>query len=617
MKHYPGSLHNHSEFSNLDCRDSTNRINTLIDRAVELGHSCIAFTEHETICNAIKIEKYYNKIKEKNPDFKVIRGNEIYLVRNDLTKDNYNPKIESFYHFILLAKDAEGHKQIRELSTRAWNRSWRIGKITRRPTYYQDIIDIIGKNPGHVIGSTACLGGFLAKKIVQMVKTKNFGLESKIIGWINNMIGIFGKEDFYLEMQPSDSEEQVIVNNYIIKLAEQLNLKYIITCDAHYLRKEDRPIHSAFLKAQEAERETDEFYATTYLMGDDEIRSYFDYLSDDKIEQAYSYIEEIQDKCQDYTLIKPLKIPSLIWRDPEPIDEDRLNYYITQMPMMKKFLDSDFEGDRRMIKLIINKLEKDERLRNKEHYDMINNNLDITLRSSEVNKTHWSAYFLNLQKNIDICWEAGSLVGPGRGSGVGFLLLYLLDITQINPLWEQTATFAWRFLNPERVSVLDIDTDIEGGRRAKVLEALRNFYGQDRVANVVTFGTEGTKSCIQTAARGLGISNDEALYISSLVPSDRGITRTLKQCYYGDKDNGFEPIGLFKQEMDAHPDLWNVAQSIEGLVCRTGEHAGGVIFVDEPFTESTALMKVPNGDIVTQFDLHDCEDASQIRLVNA
>lgn len=455
MKHYPGSLHNHSEFSNLDCRDSTNRINTLIDRAVELGHSCIAFTEHETICNAIKIEKYYNKIKEKNPDFKVIRGNEIYLVRNDLTKDNYNPKIESFYHFILLAKDAEGHKQIRELSTRAWGRSWRIGKITRRPTYYQDIIDIIGKNPGHVIGSTACLGGFLAKKIVQMVKTKNFGLESKIIGWINNMIGIFGKEDFYLEMQPSDSEEQVIVNNYIIKLAEQLNLKYIITCDAHYLRKEDRPIHSAFLKAQEAERETDEFYATTYLMGDDEVRSYFDYLSDDKIEQAYSCIEEIQDKCQDYTLIKPLKIPSLVWRDPEPIDEDRLNYYITQMPMMKKFLDSDFEGDRRMIKLIINKLEKDERLRNKEHYDMINNNLDITLRSSEVNKTHWSAYFLNLQKNIDICWEAGSLVGPGRGSGVGFLLLYLLDITQINPLWEQTATFAWRFLNPERVSVLD------------------------------------------------------------------------------------------------------------------------------------------------------------------
>lgn len=172
-------------------------------------------------------------------------------------------------------------------------------------------------------------------------------------------------------------------------------------------------------------------------------------------------------------------------------------------------------------------------------------------------------------------------------------------------------------MNPERVSVLDIDTDIEGGRRAKVLEALRNFYGQDRVANVVTFGTEGTKSCIQTAARGLGISNDEALYISSLVPSDRGITRTLKQCYYGDKDNGFEPIGLFKQEMDAHPDLWNVAQSIEGLVCRTGEHAGGVIFVDEPFTESTALMKVPNGDTVTQFDLHDCEDASQIRLVNA
>ena len=148
---------------------------------------------------------------------------------------------------------------------------------------------------------------------------------------------------------------------------------------------------------------------------------------------------------------------------------------------------------------------------------------------------------------------------------------------------------------------------------------MRDYYGEDRVAGVVTFGTEGSKSAIQTAARGLGIDNDISLYISSLVPSDRGKPRTLSQCYYGDKENDYEAVPLFVHAMTEYPELWEVARKIEGLVCRVGEHAGGIIFVDEPFTNSTALMRVPNGDIVTQFDLHDSEAVSQpvrLRLKN-
>ena len=612
---YPGSLHGHTEYSNLDIRDATNRIPDLINYAIELGQEVIAFTEHETVCNAIKIEKYYNKIKAEHPNFKVIKGNEIYLTRNGLARDNVQPT-DRFYHFILLAKDEIGHRQIRELSTRAWNRSWRIGKMTRRPTYYQDLIDIIGKEPGHVIGSTACLGGFFAVKCLEWAQCSyDDSFKSKIVTWLNSMIKIFGEGNFYLEMQPAPNKEQQTVNKAILTLSKELSIPYIITCDEHYLKKEDRPIHKAFLKAQEGEREVDEFYETTYLMDTDELENYMsEYMSEEDFQMAYQNIIDIKNKCVDYSLLRPLKIPSLMWKEPSPIPTDRMDFYRSQIPYIDTFLGSNFEGDQRMVKLIINKLESDERLRNKEHYDMINSNLRSTWVSSEVNKTHWSAYFLNLQKNIEECWNAGTIVGPGRGSGVGFLLLYLLDITQINPLWETTATFEWRFLNPDRVSVLDIDTDIEGGRRATVLQHLRDVYGADRVANVLTFGTEGTKSCIQTAARGLGIDNDEALYIASLVPSDRGMARTLKQCYYGDEENGFEPVGLFVHEMNNHPDLWKVAQEIEGLVCRVGEHAGGVIFVDEPFTNSTALMKVPNGDTVTQFDLHDCEDASLIKI---
>lgn len=610
---YPGSLHNHTDYSNLRLRDSINRVNDLIDYGVELGHEVIAITEHESVSNAIKVEKYYKKIKQSHPDFKVILGNEIYLCREDLSAENYEAGRDKFYHFILLAKDAEGHKQIRELSSRAWSHSFKQGKMTRVPTYYSDLIEIIGKNPGHVIGSSACLGGFLPSKILQYyAEQKDENFYNQIIGWIKKIENIFGKGNFYLELQPSRNKEQILVNKELIKLSKELDIKYTITTDSHYLKKEDAAIHKAYLNSQEGDREVDEFYASTYMMSTEELESYLDYLSREEIDAAYETILEIKNKCEDYSLLKELKIPSLTWKEPR-VKEIKTEW-LDRIPYLKKFVNSDFGGDVILAQMIVSKLEADSRLQEQRIYDEVNRNLEATWISSEVNKTHWSAYFLNLQKIIDVCWDSGTLVGPGRGSGVGFILLYLLDIIQINPLWEKTRTFQWRFLNPDRVSVLDIDTDIEGARRAQTLQGLRDFYGNDRVANVVTFGTEKSKSAIQTAARGLGIDNDEATYFASLIPADRGLTRTLKQCYYGDEENGFAPIALFKKEMDSHPELWEVAQKIEGLVCRVGEHAGGVIFVDEPFENSTALMKVPNGDTVTQFDLHDCEDVSLIKI---
>ena len=586
----------------------------MIDYAIELGHDVIAFTEHETVSNAIKIEKYYNKIKDKHPEFKVILGNEIYLCRNDLNNETFIRGEDKYYHFILLAKDAEGHQQIRELSTRAWGRSYKNGKMVRVPTYYQDIIDIIGKNPGHVVASTACLGGFLGTKLLQWhIEGEKIDFYNQIKQWLLRIQGIFGQEDFYLEMQPSFNDEQLFVNNQIIKLSEELNIPFIITTDSHYMKKEDAPIHKAFLNSQEGDREVDSFYATTYMMSTQEIEEYMkDYIGEDNLQKAYQNINDIKNKCQDYSLRRPLKIPSLAWK--VPMKRPPQDIWIERIPYLEKFFNSDFDGDVRMAELIVERLDGDVRLQTQESYDELNKNLEATWVSSEVNKAHWSAYFLNLQNILDVCWNAGTIVGPGRGSGVGFYLLYILDLIQINPLWETTRTVGWRFLNPSRVSVLDIDTDIEGARRGGVLKALREAYGEDRVANVATFGTEKSKSAIQTAARGLGLDNDISLYISSLIPSDRGQTRTLKQCYYGDEENDFAPVALFVQEMKANPELWAVAQRIEGLVCRMGEHAGGIIFVDEPFTNITALMRVPNGDLVTQFDLHDSEEVSAIKI---
>lgn len=158
-----------------------------------------------------------------------------------------------------------------------------------------------------------------------------------------------------------------------------------------------------------------------------------------------------------------------------------------------------------------------------------------------------------------------------------------------------------------------MDVDIEGSKRSAVLDYLRLQYGDDRVSNVITFGTEKSKSAIITACRGLGIDVDEAQYISSLIPSDRGAVRSLDQCYYGDPENGYKPVRNFVNEMDANPQLWKVAHKIENLICRIGVHAGGVIFVDEPFVESTSLMRAPDGTIITAYELHDAEEVSLIK----
>ena len=614
MENYPGSLHNHSQYSNIRLRDCIIKEDKLVECAVELGHSVIALTDHEFTGGWLKFQEAILKAKEKNPNFKGILGNEIYLVRNGLNKDNFKSGVDRYYHFILLAKDKEGAKQIQEISTKAWLRSYMSRGMRRVPTYYQDLQEIIGNNKGHVIGSTACLGSAIDTQLLKYKQSQDENLYNKIKNWVIKMDSIFGHGDFYLELQPSHTKEQIYVNKELIKLSKELDIPYIITTDSHYLKKEDREIHKAFLNSQNGDREVDEFYASTYMMNTQEIESYFSYLTKDELQLAYKNIIEIINKCEEYDLRKPLKIPELKWNNHSLYQSEIwYNKYKAVIPELEKFYNSPDKSDNELVWALINGIEKHKDLQCEEAYNELNENLKTTWKSSEVNKAHWSAYFLNLQHIIDVCWEAGSIVGCGRGSGVGFLLLYCLDITQINPLREKTKTFAWRFLNPDRVSVLDIDFDISGIKRPIVLNAFRKEYGEDRVANVATFGTEQSKSAIQTAARGLGVDVDIAQYISSMIPSDRGITRTLSQCYYGDEEKDFKPIKLFVDEMNKNPKLWEVAQVIEGLINRSGIHAGGVIFVDEPFTNSAALMRAPDGTICTQYELHDSEKVSMIK----
>jgi len=438
---FPGSVHNHTDYSNLRLRDAIIKTEDLLWYAAELGHEVVGITEHESLSNHVKAEKIYREVKKKYPNFKLIRGNEIYLCRNGLNANNFNREYDKYYHCVLLAKDAIGHKQIREISTRAWHRSYMARGMRRVPTYYQDLIDVIGENRGHVIGTTACLGGALPTQLLRYRDSGSQELYERIIAWCEQMEWIFGPGNFYLELQPAANRDQRYVNRALIDIANTYHFPYIITTDSHYLKKEDKPIHKAYLNSQNGDREVDDFYATTYMMNTEELESFMG-LTREELTEAYNNIHHIKEMCEDYSLMKPLKIPQLPWS--EPFGAPAPYKWFDKIPYMKTFMESDYIGDHHLCDAISLALSKDKKLQTQEIYNAINECLEMTWISSEVNKTHWSAYYLNLQKIIEECWNAGTLVGCGRGSGVGFILLYLLGITQINPQWETTKTFAWR-----------------------------------------------------------------------------------------------------------------------------------------------------------------------------
>ena len=610
VKQYPGTLHAHTDFSNLRLRDSINKVPTLINKAIELGHTCVAITDHETISSFVQVEEYAAKVKDK---IKVIRGNEIYLTRNNLNGSNFNKEHgDDYFHFILLAKDIEGYHQICELSTRAWMRSYVSRRMRRVPTYYKDLKEVVAPNPGHLVASTACLGGQLPKFILKYRETGDMNYIETAKNWCQYMVGIFGKGNFYLEMQPSNNAEQVYVNRTLLKFSEELDIPYIITTDAHYLSKEDAIIHEKYLNSQDGDREIKAFYETTYMMGTEEIESFFQYFRPEQIYAAYESINNIVAACEDFSIKRPLRIPELPWLNYSH-DVPNLEFYLDKMPTLRKFQTSSRNADREMVYAVIDGIHRHKDLQNDAAYAALEECLDMTWVSSEINNASWSAYCLNLQKIIEECWSSGTIVGPARGSGGGFILLYCLDIIQMNALRENTRTFPWRFLNPQRVSPLDVDFDISGLRRASTLEHLRKTYGQDRVCNVLTLRTEKSKSAILTAARGLEMSPEEGQYLSSLVSAERGQLYTLKQMYYGDEENGIAPSSTFVEEMNNHPELWAIAQRIEGLVCGAGIHAGGIIFNDEPFTNTASLMRAPDGTVISGFELHDAEKLSLIK----
>lgn len=606
------NLHTHTEYSNLRLLDSTNKLQKVIDKAIELGLNGIAITDHDTVSGHIKAIQRQKKLKEQGSDFRIFLGNEIYLVDSlEEVKDNYQPGITKFYHFILLAKDSIGAEQIRRISSSAWEHSFFTGKMERVPTIKQELADIIGEDKGHIIASTGCAGGELAHWIIKNRPDKCL----EFIDWCQD---IFLPENFYLEMQPNDSDEQIRINQTIIKISEQLDVSYIITTDAHYLTQDQSLVHEAYLNSREdGSRETAEFYRTCYLMTEEEIHNWMDnQIGKEQVDIALENTNKIGQNIEFFDLEYSTIVPAYDVPDFELKHFFKGWYDVCEF--ISKYAYSENIYDRYLLKLIedgfINKIPYST-LSEEEINDLLAR-IDIELKEmwlvTEKLGTSISAYYLTTLDLVETMWEEGdSFVGVARGSVTGMFTMYLIGITQINPL--PYGLKHWRHISHSKIELSDVDLDSAANRRMKILEAVKAKRGLDRALNCCTFKTEGSKSAIQTVARGLGISNDEAQFLANLIPVTRGFTWTINDCLYGNEEEERKPVVEFRNECEKHKGLLETALAIEGMVCGRSIHASAVYLFNDNYNIHNAMMKAPNGIPITQLNMKDSDYCSGLK----
>ena len=593
------SVHNHTHYSNLRLLDCIIKPKDLMDRAYELGLSAVAITDHEALCAHVEAIQHYKK-NYQNKDFKLILGNEIYLT-DDRSMGGKYP------HFLLMAKNAEGHKALRMLSSAAWSKSYFDRGMERVPVTKQELLDICKTYPGTLIATTACIGGELSQYILKLDAAEQTGNENeiklyknKIVEFVQFLKDCFG-DDLFFEIAPNTAEEQRLVNKRMKSLSKYFNIPMLFATDSHYLNHEDREIHKAFLNSKHGEREVDDFYATAYIMSENQV---WDYLKLDFSQEEFKEMivssRTILNKVEFYDLYQTQAIPT-INLVPEQINENEIKHY----EFLYKMYQSSYEQDKYWIGRCVNQLIK-KKLFNQEYLKRLDQEAKELWGISETLGLRMTSYYNTMAKIIEIVWDKGdSLVGVARGSATGFLSCYLLEITQLDPIkWNLPH---WRHLTATRPELPDIDFDTQALRRTQILEAVKDFFGEQNVLNICTFGTEGPKSAILTACRGLEIDSDIGLYLTGMIPQERGFTWPLQDCLYGNREKGRNPIHMLKQEIDRYPGLEAMILKIEGLVNKRSIHAAGVYIFNNGFYEMNALMKAPNGQPITQWDMNDSD----------
>ncbi|CCQ53964.1 MAG: trans-splicing intein-formed DNA polymerase III subunit alpha N-terminal partner DnaE-N [Crocosphaera sp.] len=559
-------LHIHSDYSLLD---GASQLNALIDRALELEMPAIALTDHGVMYGAIELIKVC-----RNKSIKPIIGNEMYVINGDIKEKKKYKK----YHQVVLAKNTQGYKNLVKLTTISHLEGMQGKGIFARPCINKELLEEYHEG---LIVTSACLGG----EIPQRLLAGDFK-EAKAVA--KRYQKLF-KDDFYLEIQDHGYVQDRIVNTGIAKIARDLDIKIVATNDSHFISCYDVEAHDALLCIQTRKLITDEkrlrYSGTEYLKSADEMRLLFrDHLPDEIIEEAINNTLEVAEKIEPYKILGEPRIPNYpvpAGHNPDSfVEEIAWDGLLTRLKCRSR---SEIPDDYR------------ERL----EYEL-----------KMLQRMGFSTYFLVVWDYIKYARDNGIPVGPGRGSAAGSLVAYCLKITNIDPVHH--GLLFERFLNPERKSMPDVDTDFCIERRDEMIQYVTRKYGEANVAQIITFNRMTSKAVLKDVARVLNIPYAESDKMTKMIPVSRGKPAKLK-VMISDKT----PTPEFKERYDNDPTVhrWvDMAIRIEGTNKTFGVHAAGVVISSEPLDQVVPLQKNNDGAVITQYYMEDLESLGLLKM---
>ena len=543
-------LHVHTGYSLLD---GSANIPELVKRAKELGMDSLAITDHGVMYGAID---FYKECKKQG--IKPIIGCEVYVAPNSRFDREVGSEDERYYHLILLAETNQGYSNLSKIVTRGFTEGY----------YYKPRVDkeVLKEFHEGIICTSACLQGEVAFYLRK-------GFYDKAKEAALSYVEIFGKDNFFLELQDHDMEEDQIVNAGLMRMSKELDLPLICTNDSHYIYKEDWKAHDILLCIQTGKKMSDPdrmrySEGQFYLKSPEEMYEKFKYAA-----EALENTHKIAERCNVEIVFGEQKIPK---------------YDVPEGYTAFTYLE----------KLCMDGI--------KERYSPVTDELKERLKYelNVINNMGYVDYFLIVWDFINYAKENGISVGPGRGSAAGSIVSYCLKITNIDPI-KYNLIFE-RFLNPERVTMPDIDIDFCYERRQEVINYVSRKYGPEKVVQIVTFGTLAARNCIRDIGRVLDLPYNLCDSVAKSIPMEIGMN--IDKALHSSPD--------FKKFYDTNEDvkfMVEIARKLEGLPRHASMHAAGVVIGREPIEEFVPLCK--NGDAVTtQYNMTTIEELGLLKM---
>ncbi|HEY0564469.1 MAG TPA: DNA polymerase III subunit alpha, partial [Terriglobales bacterium] len=556
-------LHLHTDYSMLD---GACDVEKLVARVASIGQKSVAMTDHGNIFGAVH---FYNAAKAK--DVKPIIGCELYISKTEDHREKPEGQNENYNHLLVLAENEEGYKNLTKI----------VSEASLHGMYYKPRISkrYLAEHAKGLIGLSGCLAGELCENLMagryEAAKNSAAGFRD-----------IFGKENFFLEIQDQGLEEEKRIHADLYKLERELGIPLVATNDSHYLCEDDSHAHEVLLAVQTASSihdpnrfkfDSDQFFVKTA----EQMTHLFRHSP-----EVVARTMQIAERCN--LKIDKVKNPFPEFEVPPGHTVDSYFEHVCREGYKKRLHTLEAMGAAGIRKWPLADYEA-----------RLQREIDI------IKQMKFPGYFLIVWDFIRYARENNIPVGPGRGSAAGSLVGYVMEITNIDPL--QNELLFERFLNPERVSMPDIDVDFCMNRRGEVIDYVTRKYGRDQVAQIITFGTMAAKAAIKDVGRAMEMPYGEVDKVAKLIPGTIGIT--IEQAL---KEND-----QMQELYNSNPqvkELIDTAQRLEGLVRNTGVHAAGVVISPQPLTDLVPIYKTKNDEIVTAYDMKAVEKMGLLKM---